>query len=45
MTVLIDMIVQVMDYCDPNDQMERENFWKQKLRNLHSDGLNHKRIV
>ena len=39
-----DMIVQIIDFCDPNDQEKRENFWMHKLRTLYPDGLNHKKI-
>ena len=38
------MIVQIIDFCDPNDQEKRENFWMHKLRTLYPDGLNHKKI-
>ena len=39
-----DMIVQIIDFYDPNDQEKRENFWMRKLRTLYPDGLNHKKI-
>ena len=39
-----DMIVQIIDFCDPNDQEKRENFWMHKLRTLYHHGLNHKKI-
>ena len=39
-----DMIVHIIDFCDPNDQEKRENFSMQKLRTLYPDGLNHKKI-
>ena len=39
-----DMIVQIIDFCGPNAQERRENFWMHKLRTLHPDGLNHKKI-
>ena len=39
-----DMIVQIIDFCDLNDQEKRENFWMHKLRTLYHDGLNHKKI-
>ena len=39
-----DMIFQIIDFCDPNDQEKRENFWMHKLRTLYPDGLNHKKI-
>ena len=31
-----DMIVQIIDFCDPNDQEKPENFWMHKLRTLYS---------
>ena len=31
-----DMIVQIIDFCDPNDQEKRENFWMHQLRTLYS---------
>ena len=39
-----DMIVQIIDFCDPNDQEKREKFWMHQLRTLYLDGLNHKKI-
>ena len=39
-----DIIVQIIYFCDPNDQEKRENFWLHKLRTLYPDGLNHKKI-
>ena len=33
-----DMIVQIIDFCDPNDQE------KHKLRTLYLDELNHKKV-
>ena len=39
-----DMIVQIVDFCDPNDQEKQENFWMPKLRTLYPNGLNHKKI-
>ena len=38
------MIVQIIDFGDLNDQEKWENFWMYKLRILHPDGLNHKKI-
>ena len=35
-----DMIVQIIDHCDPNDQEKRENIWIHKLKTLYLDGLN-----
>ena len=28
------MMVQIIDFCDPNDQEKREDFWMDKLRTL-----------
>ena len=39
-----DMMVQIIDFCDPNDQEKREDFWMHKLT-LHPEGLNMKRIT
>ena len=39
-----DMMVQIIDFCDPNDQEKREDFWMDKLRTLYPEGLNMKRI-
>ena len=39
-----DMMVQIIDICDPNDQEKREDFWVGKLRTLYPEGLNMKRI-
>ena len=40
-----DMIVQIIDFCDLNDQEKQENFWMHKLRTLYPDGLNHKKVI
>ena len=40
-----DMIVQIIDHCDPNDQEKRENLWIYKLKTLYPDGLNQKRSI
>ena len=40
-----DMIVQIIYFCDPNDQEKWENFWIHKLRTLYPDGLNHKKLI
>ena len=40
-----DMIVQIIDHCDPNDQEMRQNFWMHKLKTIYPDGLNQKRII
>ena len=37
-----DMMVQ--NFCDPNDQEKRQDFWMDKLRTLYPEGLNMKRI-
>ena len=29
-----DMMVQIIDFCYPNDQEKREDFWMDKLRNF-----------
>ena len=39
-----DMMVQIIDFCNPNDQEKLEDFWMQKLQTLYSDGLNMKRV-
>ena len=38
------MIVQIIDFCDLNDQEKQENIWMHKLRTLYPDGLNHEKI-
>ena len=40
----MDMMVQIIDFCDPNDQEKREDFWMDKLQTLYPEGLNMKRI-
>ena len=39
-----DMMVQIIDFCDPNDQEKREDVWMGKLRTLYPEGLSMKRI-
>ena len=39
------MMVQIIDFCDPNDQEKREDFWMHKLRTLYPEGLNMKRTT
>ena len=39
-----DMMVQIIDFCDPNNQEKREDFRMDKLRTLCQEGLNMKRI-
>ena len=38
------MIVQIIDFCDPNNQEKREDFWMYKLQTLYPEGLNIKII-
>ena len=38
-----DLTVQVIDYCDPNDQERREGFWIYHLDTLYPKGLNNKK--
>ena len=38
------MMVQFRDFCDPNDQEKREEFWMDKLGTFYPEGLNMKRI-
>ena len=38
------MMVQITDFCDPNNQKKLEDFWMHKLRALYLEGLNIKRI-
>ena len=39
-----DINVKIIDFCDPNHQEKRENFWMNKLRTLYPEGLNYKQI-
>ena len=39
-----DMMVEIKDFCDPNDQEKCEDFWMDKLRTLYPEGLNMKSI-
>ena len=39
-----DINVKIIDYCDPNDPEDRENFWIDKLGTMHPQGLNIKQI-
>ena len=39
-----DMMIQIIDFCDPNDQEKRGDFWMDKLRTLYPEGLNMKII-
>ena len=39
-----DVMVQIIDFCNPNDQEKLEDFWMQKLQTLYSNGLNMKRV-
>ena len=38
------IMVQIRDFCDPNDQEKREEFWMDKLGTFYPEGLNMKRI-
>ena len=38
------MIVQIIDFCDPNNQEKREDFWMYKFQTLYPEGLNTKII-
>ena len=38
-----DIKVQIIDYCDANDQECREDFWIFNLNTLEPNGLNNKR--
>ena len=38
-----DIEVQIIDYCDANDQERREDFWIFNLTTLEANGLNKKR--
>ena len=38
------MMIQIIDFCDPNDQEKRGDFWMDKLRTLYPEGLNMKII-
>ena len=35
-----DMMVQIIDFCDPNEQEKRENFLMHKLQTPYPEGLN-----
>ena len=35
---------EIIGFCIPKDQGERENFWMNKLITLYTEGLNYKRI-
>ena len=39
-----DMMVEIVDFCGPNKQEKREDFWMDKLRILYLEGLNMERI-
>ena len=39
-----DMMGQIIDFCDPNKQGKRKDFWIDKLGTLYPEGLNMKRI-
>ena len=35
-----DTMVQIIDFCNPNDQEKREACWMHKLRTLYPEGSN-----
>ena len=39
-----DMMVQILGFLDPNDQVKREHFKMDKLQTFYREGLNMKRI-
>ena len=39
------MIVQITDFCDPNDQEKQENFWMHKLRTLYPMDLTIEKLI
>ena len=39
-----DIKVHIIDYCDPNDQERREDFWIFNINALEPNGLNNKRV-
>ena len=43
--IYIDLTVQIIDYCDPNDQERREDFWIYHLDTLYPKGLNNKKVL
>ena len=38
------MMVQIIYFCDPNNQGKREDFWMHKLRTIYPERLNIKII-
>ena len=40
-----DLIVQIIDHCDPNDPEDREGLWIDKLDTMPPNGLNGKRAL
>ena len=38
-----DIKVEIIDYCDPNDEERREDFWIFNLNTLEPNSLNNKR--
>ena len=40
-----DIKVQIIGYCDPNDQKARKDFWIFYQDTLHSQGLNQERVL
>ena len=39
------MIVQIIDFCDLNDQEKREDFWIDKLQTICPEALNMKKLI
>ena len=39
------MIVQIIDFCDLNDQEKREDFWIDKLQTIYPEALNMKKLI
>ena len=40
-----DLQVQIIDYCDPNNQERRESFWIYTLKTMYPDGWNCKEAI
>ena len=40
-----DIKIQIIDYCDLNDQEARKDFWIFHLDTFHPKGLNQKRVL
>ena len=39
------MTVQIIDFCDLNDQEKREDFWIDKLQTIYPEALNMKKLI